>query len=135
MTCCLLIAVVSTPLTVAGWLVMLLSGFFVTIWCFWCGAPLLATTVAYVFDRSTIVKLSWVISDAWEAFWYDVRHGLSPVGTNCGALVVVSMVHAVSFFTEVGVLKSMDVGDMDTLLGFELMEAVHGKRGVANEVG
>jgi hypothetical protein len=70
----------------------------------------------------------------WEAFWYDMRRGLSPVSANCGALVVISMVCAVPFFTEVGVLKSMDVGDMDTLLGFELMEAVHGKRGVADEV-
>jgi hypothetical protein len=90
--------------------------------------------MAYVFDQSTIVKPSWVISNTWEAFWYDVRHDLSPVGTNCRALVVISVVHIVPFFAEVGVLKSMDVGDMDTLLGFELMEAVHGKQGVANEV-
>jgi hypothetical protein len=135
MTRCLLIVVVSTPLTVAGWLVMLLSGFFATIWCFWCGAPLLATTAAYVFDRSTIVKLSWVISDAWEAFWYDMRRGLSPVGANCGALVVVSVVCAVPFSAEVGVLKSMDMGDVDTLLGFEFMEVMRGKRGVVDEVG
>jgi hypothetical protein len=97
--------------------------------------PLLATTTAYVFDRSTIVKPSWVISNTWEAFWYDVRHGLSPVGANCGALVVVSVVHAVPFSAEVGMLESMDVGDMDTLFRFELMEAVRGKRGVADEVG
>jgi hypothetical protein len=45
------------------------------------------------------------------------------------------VVRAVPFSAEVGVLKSMDVGDMDTLFGFELMEAVHGKRGVADEVG
>jgi hypothetical protein len=70
----------------------------------------------------------------WEAFWYDVRCGLSPVGTNCGALVVVSMVHAVPFFAEVGVLKSMDMGDVDTLLGFKFMEAMRGKWGVADEV-
>jgi hypothetical protein len=127
-------AVVSTPLMVAGWLVMLLSGFFATIWCFWCGVPLLAATTAYVFDRSTIVKPSWVISDTWEAFWYVVRRGLSPVGANHGALVVVLVVHAVPFSAEVGVLKSMDVGDVDTLLGFELMEAVRGKQGVADEV-
>jgi hypothetical protein len=113
---------------------MLLSGFFATIWCFWCGVPLLATTVAYVFDQSTIVKPSWVISDTWEAFWYDMRRDLSPVGANDGALVVVSVVRAVLFFAEVGVLKSMDMGDVDTLLGFELMEAVRGKRGVADEV-
>jgi hypothetical protein len=59
---------------------------------------------------------------------------LSPVGTNCGALVVVLVVHAVPFFAEVGVLKSMDVDDMDTLLGFEFMEAMRGKQGVADEV-
>jgi hypothetical protein len=80
------------------------------------------------------VKPSWVISDTWEAFWYVVRRGLSPVGTNCGALVVVSVVHAVPFFAEVGMLKSMDMGDVDTLLGFEFMEAVRGKQGVADEV-
>jgi hypothetical protein len=134
MTRWLSMAVVSTPLMVAGWLAMLLSGFFATIWCFWCGMPLLATTAAYVFDQSTIVKPSWVISDTWEAFWYDVRRGLSPVGTNRGALVVISVVHAVPFSAEVGVLKSIDVGDVDTLFGFELMEAVCGKRGVADEV-
>ena len=60
-----------------------------------------------------------------------MRRGLSPVGTNCGALVIVLMVYAVLFFTEVGVLKSIDV---DMLLGFELMEAMCGKRGVADEV-
>jgi hypothetical protein len=113
---------------------MLLSGFFATIWCFWYGVPLLATTAAYVFDRFTIVKLSWVISDTWEAFWYDVRRDLSPVGANRGALVVVSVVRAVPFSAEVGMLKSMDMGDVDTLLGFEFMEAVCGKRGVADEV-
>jgi hypothetical protein len=80
------------------------------------------------------VKPSWVISDTWEAFWYVVRHGLSPVGANDGALVVVSVVHAVPFFTEVGMLKSMDVGDVDTLFGFEFIEAMRGKRGVVDEV-
>jgi hypothetical protein len=64
-----------------------------------------------------------------------VRCGLSPVGANCGALIVISVVHTVLFFVEVGVLKSMDVGDVDTLLGFEFMEAMHSKRGVADEVG
>jgi hypothetical protein len=63
-----------------------------------------------------------------------MRCGLSPVGANCRALVVVSVVPAVPFFAEVGMLKSMDMGDVDMLLGFELMEAVCGKRGVANEV-
>jgi hypothetical protein len=90
--------------------------------------------VAYVFDQFTIVKPSWVISDTWEAFWYDMRRGLSPVGTNCGALVVVSVVHAVPFFAEVRMLKSMDMGDVDTLLGFELIEVMRDKWGVADEV-
>jgi hypothetical protein len=67
------------------------------------------------------VKLSWVISDTWEAFWYDVRRDLSPVGANCGALVVVSVVHAVPFSAEMGVLESMDMGDMDMLLRVEFM--------------
>jgi hypothetical protein len=71
----------------------------------------------------------------WEAFWSDVRHGLSPVGANCGALVVISVVHAVPFFTEVGMLKSIDMGDVDPLFGFEFMEAMCGKWGVADEVG
>jgi hypothetical protein len=97
--------------------------------------PLLATTAAYVFDRSTIVKPSWVISDTWEAFWYVMRRGLYPVGANRGALVVVSVVYAVPFSAEVGVLEGMDMGNMDTLLGFEFMETMCGKRGVANEVG
>jgi hypothetical protein len=60
---------------------------------------------------------------------------LSPVGANCGALIVVSVVRAVPFSAEVGMLKSMDVGDVDTLLGFEFMEAMRGKQGVADEVG
>jgi hypothetical protein len=89
--------------------------------------------MAYVFDQSTIVKPSWVISNTWEAFWYVMRCGLSPVGTNCGALVafVLLVVHAVP----VGVFESMDMGDMDSLLGFELMEVIHGKWGVVDEVG
>jgi hypothetical protein len=83
------------------------------------------------------VKPSWVISNIWEAFWYDIRCGLSSVGTNCRALVtfVLLVVHAVPFSAEVGVLKSMDMGDMDSLFGFELMEAMHGKWRVADEVG
>jgi hypothetical protein len=63
-----------------------------------------------------------------------VRHGLSPVGTNCGALVVISVVHTVPFFAEVGMLKSIDMGNVDTLLGFEFMEAMHDKREVVDEV-
>jgi hypothetical protein len=89
--------------------------------------PLLATTAVYVFDRSTIVKLSWVISDTWEAFWYNMRRGLSPIGTNCGALVIILVVYAVLFFAEVRVLKSIDMGDVNMLLEFEFMEAMCGK--------
>jgi hypothetical protein len=61
---------------------------------------------------------------------------LSPVAANCGALVVVIVlvVYAVPFSAEVGVLKSIDMGNMNTLLGFELMEVMHGKQGVADEV-
>jgi hypothetical protein len=61
---------------------------------------------------------------------------LSPVGANCGGLVafVLLVVHAVPFSAEVGVLESMDVGDMNTLLRFELMEAMHDKQGVVDEV-
>jgi hypothetical protein len=89
----------------------------------------------YVFDRSTIVKPSWVISNTWEAFWYDMRCGLSSIGANCRALVVISVICAVPFSAEVGVLKSIDMGDVDMLLGFEFMEAMRGKQGVADEVG
>jgi hypothetical protein len=64
-----------------------------------------------------------------------MRRDLSPVGANCRALVVVSVVCTVPFSAEVGVLESMDVGDVDTLLGFEFMEAMRGKRGVVDEVG
>jgi hypothetical protein len=72
----------------------------------------------------------------WEAFWNDMRHGLSPVGTNYGALVVfvLLVVCAVPFSAEVGMLASMDVGDMDLLLGFELMEAMCCVWGVADKV-
>jgi hypothetical protein len=70
----------------------------------------------------------------WEAFWYVVRCDLSPIGANRGALVVVLVVPAVPFSAEVGVFESMDVGNMDTLLGFEFMEAMRGKRRVADEV-
>jgi hypothetical protein len=45
------------------------------------------------------------------------------------------MVYTVPFFAEVGVLESIDVGDMDLLFRFELMEAMHGKQGVVDEVG
>jgi hypothetical protein len=73
-----------------------------------------------------MVKLSWVISDKREAFWSDVRCSLSPVGTNCGALVVfvLLVVHTVLFPAEVGMLKSMDMGDIDMLLWFEFIKVV-----------
>jgi hypothetical protein len=73
----------------------------------------------------------------WEAFWYMVRCGLFPISTNCRALVVfvLLVVCAVPFSAEVGMLESIDMGDMDSLLGFELMKAMHGKRGVADKVG
>lgn len=45
------------------------------------------------------------------------------------------MVRAVPFFAEVGVLECVDVGDMDTLLRFEFMEAMCGVRWVADEIG
>jgi hypothetical protein len=48
---------------------------------------------------------------------------------------VLLVVHAVPFSAEVGVLKSMDVGNMDTLLCFEFMKVVCCIWGVANEVG
>jgi hypothetical protein len=41
-------------------------------------------------------------------------------------VVVVAVVLAVPFFTEVWVLECMDVGDMDMLSWFEVMEAVCG---------
>jgi hypothetical protein len=90
---------------------------------------------AYVFDRSTIVKLSWVISVAWEAFWNCMRCVLSPGGAICKALVVLSVVRAVLFFAKVRVFKCVDVGDMDTLSWFEVMVAMCHVWGVANEVG
>jgi hypothetical protein len=64
-----------------------------------------------------MVKPSQVISATWEAFWNFVRHDLPPGGANCRALVVVvlSVVHTVLFFAEVGVLKCMDMGDIDML--------------------
>jgi hypothetical protein len=105
--------------------------------CFWWGAPLLAATTAYVFDQSTIMKPSWVISKMWEAFWNKVRYGLSPVSANCGALVVVVLlvILAVLFFAEVRVLTSIDMGDMDTLIGFEIMEVVCHIWRIVDEVG
>jgi hypothetical protein len=62
---------------------------------------------------------------------------LSPDGTADEALVIVvlSVILAVSFFAEVRVLECVDVGDMDTLSWFEVMEVMCGKWGVADEVG
>jgi hypothetical protein len=50
-------------------------------------------------------------------------------------VVVLLVVHTVPFFAEVGMLESVDVGDMDMLLRFEFMKVVCGKWGVADEVG
>jgi hypothetical protein len=62
---------------------------------------------------------------------------LSPDGTADEALVVVvlAVVPAVPFFAEVWVLECVDVGDMDTLSWFEVMEAMCSVWGVADEVG
>ena len=100
------------------------------------GVPLLVTTAAYVFDWSTIVKPSWVISATWEAFWVCVRCVLPPVGTIAWALVVVVLlvVPAVPFFAEVGVFECMNVGDMDTFSWFELVKLVCQIGRVADEV-
>ena len=78
MTLWLSIAVVSVPLIVASWLVTLSFISPVTNWTVGFlavllassggGALFLATAYAYVFDQSTIVKPSWVISATWEAF-------------------------------------------------------------------
>jgi hypothetical protein len=71
----------------------------------------------------------------WEAFWNCVRHVLPPDGANCGALVIVLLVvPAVPFFAEAGVLECMDMGDMDILSWFEVMEAMCCEWGKANEV-
>ena len=60
-----------------------------------------------------------------------MRRVLSPGGAADEGLIVVvlSMILAVPFFTEVGVLECMNVGDMDTLSWFEVMESVCGKWG------
>ena len=97
---------------------------------------MLATTAAYVFDRSTSVKPSWVISATWEAFWIFVRRALPPVGAIAWALVVVVVlvVLAVPFFAEVGVFECVNVGDMDAFSWFELVELVCRIGRVADEV-
>jgi hypothetical protein len=65
-----------------------------------------------------------------------MRHDLPPGGANCGALVVVVLlvIHTVPFFAEAGVLKCMDMGDMDTLFWFKVMEVMCCEWGKANEV-
>ena len=97
----------------------------------------LATACAYVFDRSTIVKPSWVISATWEAFWKFMRRGLPPDGAMSWALVVVvlAVVRAVPLFAKDGVFKCVDMGDVDALSWFEFMEAMCRVQGVADEVG
>jgi hypothetical protein len=62
---------------------------------------------------------------------------LSPDGTADEALVVVivAVVLAVLFFAEMRVLECVDVGDMDMLSWFEVMEAVGGVWRVVDEVG
>ena len=97
---------------------------------------MLAATAAYVFDQSTSVKPSWVISAMWEAFWICVRRALPPVGAIAWALVVVVLlvVPAVLFFTEVGVFECVNMGDMDTFSWFEFMKFVCRIGRVADEV-
>jgi hypothetical protein len=65
-----------------------------------------------------------------------MRHDLPSSGANYGALVVIvlSMVHTVPFFTEAEVLKCMDMGNMDMLSWFEVIEAMCHEWGKANEV-
>jgi hypothetical protein len=116
------IAVVSTPLKVTGlFTVSFVSPeTFWTVGCTLCtlvATYLHATVAAYVYDQSTNVKPSWVISLVWEAFLNCVRRVLSPDGTIGEALVVVvlAVVLAVPLFTEVWVLKCVDMGDMDML--------------------
>jgi hypothetical protein len=65
-----------------------------------------------------------------------MRCDLPPGGANCRALVVIVLlvVHTVLFFAEAEVFKCMDMGDIDTLSWFEVMEAVYHEWGKANEV-
>ena len=84
---------------------------------------------------ATIVKPSLVISLIMEAYICLLRRVLPPDGAICRALVVVSvMVHAVPFSAEVGVLERVDMGDMDASSWFELMEAVHCVRRIADKI-
>ena len=65
-----------------------------------------------------------------------MRRPLPPVGAIAWALVVVVLlvVPAVPFFTEVGVFECVNVGDMDTFSGFELVKLVCRIGRVADEV-
>ena len=147
MTLWLSIAVVSVPSMVASRLVTLSFVSPVTDWTVGFlavllassggGALFLVTACAYVFDRSTIVKPSWVISATWEAFWKFVRHGLPPDGAISWALVVVvlTVVRAVPFLAEDGVFECVDMSDMDMLSWFEFMKAMCHVWGISDEVG
>ena len=123
MTVCLLMAVVSTPLiavaAATGLLAVSVSfDLPVTLWL------VVRTAAAYDFARSTNVKPSCSISQAWEAF-NCVRRDLPPGAAIDGALVVVlTVVCAVPFFAEVGVLECVHVGGMDAATWDELMEAM-----------
>ena len=147
MTLWLSIAVVSVPLIVASRSVTLSFVSPVTDWTVGFlavllassggGALFLATACAYVFDRSTIVKPSWVISATWEAFWKFVRRGLPSDGANPWALVtvVLTVVRAVPFFAKDGVFECVDVSDVDALSWFEFMITMCRVRGISDEVG
>ena len=147
MTLWLLMAVVSVPLIVASRSVTLSFVSPVTDWTVGFlavllassggGVLFLATACVYVFDRSTIVKPSWVISATWEAFWKFMRRGLPPNGANPWALVIVvlTVVRAVPFFAKDGVFECVDVGDMDALSWFEFMITMCRVRGISDKVG
>jgi hypothetical protein len=50
-------------------------------------------------------------------------------------VVILLVVPAVLFFAEVGVLASIDVGDMDILIWFKFMKAICDVWGITDEVG
>ena len=132
MIVCSLMAVVSTPLiavaAATGLLAVSMSfDLPVTLWL------VARTAAAYDFARSTNVKPSCSISRAWEAF-SCVRRDLPPCAAVGGALVVVlAVVRAVPFFAEMGVLKCVRVGGVDTATWDELMEAMCRERWEAYE--
>ena len=98
--------------------------------------PATVTACANVFDWSTIMKPSWVISATWEAFWKFVRCGLPPDGAISWALVIIvlPMVCAVPFFAKVGVFECMNMGDVDTLSWFEFIKTMCCVWGILDEV-